>query len=311
MDYQTITYVNNKEFSGIYSVKVKNNNEMPDFDIIYGRNIEDKNEVLLDINGVNLYLEAMGIQREYDITDLIEGNISTEDLELIFNNEIYLSATIECTRLSNAKVVGIYYQNIDENADTTIVIDNRLVDELSHPIYNSLDIYVESVKDSDMGNIYDLIEQYGYRYTSVTGKLGVTIFAKLSMMLGLLLAIMVCVILVTMIMIHYATKVILNDRIYEVGVLKALGATNTFVLKLFLLQNVVIGIVSSVTAILVIIGIINLKLIKYEGIPLLMAGIVPCLIAIIIGILIAVLSGLYEICKISRKSVVECIRNKS
>ena len=76
------------------------------------------------------------------------------------------------------------------------------------------------------------------------------------------------------------------------------------------MQNGVIGLMSGSFAAIIIMFITRFKFIKYEGISLLRFSIWPCTIAIAVGITISVLSGLYEMLKITNKSVVDCLRDK-
>ena len=294
-----------------FGVEVYKQSNMSEHEILYGRDIENQDEILLDVASINYYLGYMGEEREYELEELISGEIDEEDLKIIFDNKINFEGNGGTILVEDVEVVGIVNRHIENDSfDIQIVVSDKLIEDYSHPIYNTLDIYVDSLKKSEMESIYNLIERYEYEYSTASGELGAVIRTKLTMLLLLISVIMLCMISITVVMIHYATKVILNDRVYEVGVLKSLGASNGFILRLFLVQNGVIGLMSGSFAAIIIMFITRFKFIKYEGISLLRFSIWPCTIAIAVGITISVLSGLYEMLKITNKSVVDCLRDK-
>lgn len=311
MEYQTFSYENDNAYPGIYAVKIKNNEDgaTDSYDMIYGRKIRDTNEIILDVTGVNEYLSYMGVKREYTSKELLHGNLKQKDLDLIFDNKICLSGTIENTRLADVHIVGIY-TSPEEETDITFRINDKLIHELSTPNFTTLDIYVNSLNAKNMNSIYRLIDSYGYSYTTIVGDMGATISIKLSMMFQLLTIIMIFVIIVTIIMIHYATKVMLNNRIYEVGVLKSLGMKNHCVLVLFLMQNSFIGIISGLISCVLTATIVKMNLFTYENISLLSFNIIVCFLAVLGGLMICNLSGIQEMLKLSNKSVMECINQK-
>lgn len=310
MEYQAFSYVEEKRYNGVNTVKIKNNDAdgTKEYKIIYGRDIKNKNEVILEITGVNEYLSYMRVKKEYTLKELLNGNIKQEHLKLIFDNEICLAGTIENTRLADVHVVGIYAGK-DEETDITFWINDELIHDLSKPIYNSLDIYVHSLNKEKMKSVYELIEKYGYFYSSLAGDMGANISIKLSMMFSLLTVVMIFIIIVTIIMIHYATKVILNDRVYEIGVLKSLGMSNGSALMLFLLQNSFIGIISGILSCVLVAGCVKLNIFRYESISIVGFNGVVCFLAVLVGLLICNLSGIHEMLKLSKKSVMDCIRN--
>lgn len=311
MKHQAITFSDISVCMATLGVEVYKQSEMNKYEILYGRDIENENEILLDIRSINDYLTYMEEERAYELTELNNKDIDADDLKLIFDNKINFVGNVGTILVEGVEIVGIVNRYTENDSfNIQIVVSDKLIEEYSRPLYNTLDIYVNSLKESKMESIYKLIEEYNYEYSTPSGFLGAAIRSKLTILLLLLSVIMLCMILITVVMIYYATKVILNDRVYEVGVLKSLGATNRFILRLFLIQNGVIGVVSGGFAAIIIVIITELKLIKFEGISLLRFSIWPCLISIAIGITISILSGLYEMLKISNKSVVDCLRDK-
>ncbi|MBQ3784389.1 MAG: ATP-binding cassette domain-containing protein [Lachnospiraceae bacterium] len=310
MEYQTFTFVNDTKYNGIFSVYVENNgNERnTEYNIVYGRRNKNKNEIMININSINQYLECMGVRRNYTAKELSSGKLKKDDLNLIFGEEVCLSATIENTKLADVQIVGIYEtENVSDNI--TFYLNDELIRSLSKTNINSLDVYVNSSKESKMKSIYNLISEYGYSYSSVSGNIGATVTMKVSMVFEILSAIMIFVILVSVIMMRFTAKNMLSDRIYEVGVLKTMGVSNSNILFMFVFQNTMIGFCSAVISSLITYIIVKVNWISYEGISLLSFNGWICTIAILASVLICNLSGIYDMLLVSKKSAIECIRN--
>lgn len=310
MEYQTFTFSNDTKYNGIYSIYIENNRNGTNKkrNIVYGRRNKNENEIMISINSVNQYLECMGVKRNYTTKELISGKLQEEDLNLIFGEEVCLSATIENTKLADVQIVGIYEtKNVGDNI--TFYLNNELIRSLSKTNINSLDIFVNSTKESKMESIYDLISEYGYSYSSVSGNLGATVTMKVSMMFEILSAIMIFVIIVSVIMMRFTAKNMLCGRIYEVGVLKTMGVSNRNVLLMFVFQNTIIGLCSAVISSFITYVIVKVDWISYEGISLLSFNGWICIIDILASVLICNLSGIYDMLQVSKKSAIECIRN--
>lgn len=312
MEYQTFTFANDTKYNGIFSVYIENNSDgtNKEHNVVYGRRNKNENEIMISINSVNQYLECMGVKRNYTKKELTSGKLQKEDLNMIFEEELCLSATIENTKLANVQIVGIYEdENMSDNI--TFYLNDELIRSLSKTHMNSLDIFVNSTRESKMEPIYDLINEYGYSYSSVSGNIGTTVTMKVSMVFEILLAIMIFVIIVSVIMMRFTAKNMLCGRIYEVGVLKTMGVSNCNVLLMFIFHNTIIGLCSAIISSLITYVIVKVNWISYEGISLLSFNAWICMISVFVGIIICNLSGMYDMWVVSKKSAIECIRHSN
>ena len=85
--------------------------------------------------------------------------------------------------------------------------------------------------------------------------------------------------------------------------------SNYSVLILFLIQNSFIEIISGIFSCILVALCVKFNIFRYETIPILDFNIVLCLFAVLVGLLICNLSGIHEMLKLSKKSVMECIKN--
>lgn len=306
-DYHQISFEDYDSYNGEYSVQTLNSKECKNYKILYGNDISHENEVILDIQMVNEYLGILGVEASYSQSEIHAGKIKEEDLRLIYDTGMYFTVGNQ-TKVKKIKIVGIADCTKEELLDITIMVSDKLIKELNHPFYNSIDIYVNSQEEKEMSSIYSLAERSGCIYASASGNVGSTIYTKLSVMLILIVILMVIVLIVTILSLHFATKLLLEKRIYEVGVQKSMGASKEFVFGIFMFHNLALGILASTIANIVMFCISYFEIIKYEGINMFMFHESSLFLVLFIGIGISALSGFFEIMKISKKSAIECIR---
>lgn len=112
-----------------------------------------------------------------------------------------------------------------------------------------------------------------------------------------------------------ANTMVMNilERTQEVGIMKAIGATNTHILKIFLLESGVIGVVGG--SIGVIIGYIISKLMNFASARFLGEGILTTHVspelasfALVFSFIIGVISGLYPAYRASKMDPVAALR---
>lgn len=306
-NYHQISFENYDLYNGEKAVRTLDSRECKKYKVLYGKDIEHDNEVILDSQGVNEYLEILGSNQDYSQTDIENGKIKEEDLQLICDTGIFFTVGDQ-TKVKKVKIVGIAECTKEKNLGIAIMVSDDMIKELNRPFYNSLDVYVNSQDQKDLSNIFSLADKHGCMYTLASGNVGSVIYTKLSGMLLLILILMLIVLFVTILSLHFATKLLLEKRIYEVGVQKSMGASKKFIFGLFMCHNLVLGGLASIIANLLIFLISYFELIKYDGINMFLFQKYLIFVVVVIGIGIAAVSGLFEIIKISKKSAIDCIR---
>ena len=115
-------------------------------------------------------------------------------------------------------------------------------------------------------------------------------------------------------MIFILTNNRVMERIKEIGILKSLGARNKDITRLFNIENLIVGIISSVIGILILVGLskpINtLMEVFMDGMGIFNIYSDIVIITLILNIIIVVLSGYIPALVASRKRIVDCINNR-
>ena len=120
-------------------------------------------------------------------------------------------------------------------------------------------------------------------------------------------------ILVSSLMVFILTNNRVMERVREIGIIRGIGARKRDIVRLFNIENLIIGIISSVMGIIFINllrdPVNNLFYMLFEDRNLFVVYYDLVIICIIFNILIVVLSGYIPSKTASRKNIIECINN--
>ncbi|HEX3014365.1 MAG TPA: ABC transporter permease [Methanobacterium sp.] len=98
------------------------------------------------------------------------------------------------------------------------------------------------------------------------------------------------------------------ERTREIGILKAIGSRNIVIMKMFLIEAVLIGVISSTLGcVLGTIIIYTLPLTNDIMAPIISPSIIS--IAIVLGIAVSTIAGIYPAWRASKMNIVEAIKN--
>lgn len=283
--------------------------------IVYGRSIKKENEVLLNIECVNSFLNYENISaRIYSVEDLLQGKLPKKYMDKILGAKLKLMGTGEFTELAAVEVVGIYAETTEHAEDITedvsLLMSEKLRESLYTKHYNTADIYVNSIQDSSLSDMKKVVEQYGYRLFQPSGHIGVSVYTKLSTVMMLFALFTVVILIVSFVMIHYATKMNILDRIYEIGVLKSLGAEERFIKKMFFYETILFGGSVSILSFLLLFVVSKMNFIKISGISLMNITILQAVLLFLFGSGVTVFAGMKEVRKVSKMPIVAAIKEK-
>lgn len=330
----TILYGNKIINDNDILLKINSNNEV-DSDLLKYFNITS------DID----YDKIIG--RKLKIATNNEYYIKNNDYYYINNNleEMYKNSTIELTIVGIIKEKNIvddnnyiYYNNnildniLNINSKSNIVIDqinkdynvlgiNMNKEELlSYLGYQTLPIginmYVSTIIDKDI--LIEKLDNYNNKFDKLiyidTIMEAINILRDVINIITIILVIFSLIsILVSSLMVFILTNQRTLERKKEIGILRGLGARRSDIIKLFNIENLIIGIISS------IIGIIIIKLLS-KPINILLYNLLEdsslftvnnklIIICIIFNILIVVLSGYIPTKKASKQNIIDVIKN--
>jgi len=251
----------------------------------------------------NIELEIVGIVREKEVVD--DNSYFYYDRELVnyvieknSNSEIVLEQIekdynvlgIEMDKYQLLSYLG--YETLPSGIDIYVSnLDNKSIVLSKLDKYNDTNekiIYVDTMKDS-----IDILKNV------------INIITIILVFFSLI------AILVSSLMIFILTNNRVMERVKEIGILGSLGARSKDIIRLFNIENLIIGIISSVIGVIVV-GIVR-KPINYlmgfflEGDGIFKIYIKLVLIIGIFNIFIVVLSGYIPTKMASRKRIVDCI----
>lgn len=315
-------------------LKVDNNNQV--------------DEELLDVFNIKnnpQYEDLIG--RKLKIVLNNEYYIKNGDYYCINDNleEMYKKSTIELTIVGIVKEINavdnnnyIYYENslleyiLSNNKNSNIVLDQLKKDYnilglnmnkddlLSYLGYETLpsgiDIYVSNL--SNKNALIKKLDNYNNNKIIYIDTMKDTIDV-LNNIINIITVILIIFsgisILVSSMMVFMLTNNRILERIKEIGILRGLGASKKDIVKLFNIENITIGIISSIIGILFLhfmskpINHLLSTLLEVESTFNVYNNLT--IICIIFNIFIVVISGYIPTIKASNKNIIDCIYNRN
>jgi putative ABC transport system permease protein len=278
-DYKTITYVDN--------------NYLNEVEILSGTNKLKENEVLIMLDSNN------EINKEYlEQFNLIENKYTIEELlnkYVIINNKKY-------------QIVGIV-----KNKKDTVFSDNMgIIANITNCNPISITIYPKDYQNKmDIINI--LKSETNIKFTDYADsivKISTTIMNGIS---TLLIIFSLISLIVSTIMISIITIISIMERKREIGIYKSMGTSNIYIKKMFILESIIIGLISSIISIIleVILSIpINTIINNITGLSNVMnLSISNIFVIILLGIIFSIIGTIPPLNRINKIEIVDILRN--
>lgn len=282
--------------------------------MICGQLNKNKNEALLSVKSINKYLESI-LREDLYISneEASSGKIPQEVQNLIIGSEYILGS-------SNAKVSKIKITGICESKDleatqaATLYVNSEDKDQWIEDIVQEIDVYLNDYSSAKIDEIKAIANEDDYKvvYLAENIKRG---FSQIFSFIGIAISIVaLIIIIISCILVSHSTKSNIFDRVYEVGVLKSLGADKKSIFKMFSIENLIIGLISSLATILLII-ILNIAGLSswliIQGMPCYSFSWWHIIVILFVGLFITMISGLGKMNKASKMSVTDAIRTKN
>ena len=257
-------------------------------------------------NKSEIELEIVGIVKEINVI---------EDNSYFYCNNGLIDYILNIN--SNSKIVK---EQIDSDYNILgIGMDRDYL--LSYLGYESLpigiNIYVSNLVDKEI--VIDKLDKYNDNNDKIiyvdTMKEAINILKNIINVITFILVIFSMIsILVSSLMIFILTNNRVMESVKEIGILGSLGARRKDITRLFNIENLIIGIISSVIGITVVIFLIDpinylMKIfLDSDGVFKIYNNLV--MIGLIFNIFIVVLSGYIPALIASRKKIIDCINNR-
>ena len=327
------------------------------YNIIYGRNINNYNEVLLAIDENNMVEEDLlmtfGINTDIEYNKLINTKIKiipndiyykeennyfivNNDLQYQYNNGIELTIVgivkekepIKniSTILYNKELIDKYL-TINENSkivkkylntDNVIIPSNTTKDKiLSYLGYKTIpyeiEIYANNIYDKE--NLIKYLDNYNKEedkiiYIDITKDMLELLKNIINIITIVLVVFSLISLIVSSIMISIITNMRVLERTKDIGILRSIGKSRKTISRLFNIENILIGIISSIISSLIVyilINPINILLNKLLDMGnILEYNYKYMLILSLLNITITMLSGYIPSKKASKKEIITC-----
>ena len=273
---------------GVDYYSYPNNNIYKEFNILKGRIIKNDNEVLLivdDHNGIDSYLlESIGLNNDtYDIKDLVDYKYKDKTIVGILKakkDSVFYDSNMLITYYDGSIPDTIYLYPKDYNSKKHII---KHLDNYKDIVYTDYSSTIKSVSKNIVNSISIVL----------------IIFSFISL-------------LVSTIMIGIITYINIVEKTKEIGILRSLGFSKSNVKTIFMLESVIIGlisfIISFITLFLLCIPINNYlyKLLDMKNIFVLTGS--NILIILLLSIFLCIIGSRFPLRGITKMKIVDTIR---
>lgn len=277
-------------------------------DLYYVKNgeyyfINSDNKYMYDNSDIEL--EIVGIVREKEVVD---DNSYFFCINKLIDYVIDINSNSEIVLEQLDKDYNILGMNIDNNELLSYLGYNSLP--------NGIDIYVSNLSDKEI--VINKLDEYNNKGRKLiyvdTMNDAINIVKDV---IKIITVILILFSLISMIVSSLMTFILTNNRIMErvkeIGILRCIGARSSDVTRLFNIENLIIGILSSVIGILFIIFMkkpinsLMYLLLEDNGLFKIYNDIV--IYCLVFNIFIVVLSGYIPTKIAGKKKIIDCIKN--
>lgn len=277
-------------------------------EVILGRKPEKWNEAVISAASLNTILhEIDASERLYSMDEILKGKMPEKVLSLLYDADMIISNGF--SEMAQLHIVGVIKSDSKEELELFIREDFKT--EYNKPHYNQVDIYMSNIMPSEIETLQKLADKYQCRLVENSSKSIAAIGQKISIMMIAFVIIVVIFLIISIMMINSSIKLSFNDRIYEIGVLKSLGASNQSIFRMLISENLVLGISVAAITIILLEGIHLTSLFTIDNVIIYQLQWWNILVVALVSLAIPVISSLGQTIKISRLSIVDAIRTKN
>lgn len=254
---------------------------------------------------------------------LFDKNINTEDLSDFEQKEITIEGFMTGRNPADKPEYSRKFTIVDVNnlSDTAFQVSEETYKFFRH--YDFFPYAVIFDQPTDIAALYNVGEPRGFYSTSPQFSAVYTVVRVMTMYRDLFLIIALVLFFAGLLILFNFGRKIVRGRVYEIGIIRALGGRKIEIVKVFLFQLLFIASLICIISIAGLFGItalansiLSVSLVKvtqnasFKGMTLLIAN--PTIFAIIIGtvIIITILSALIPLVMLSRIKPLNIIKKK-
>ncbi|MCH5273691.1 MAG: ABC transporter ATP-binding protein/permease [Lachnospiraceae bacterium] len=245
----------------------------------------------------------------------VQANLSTMTSE-------QLAALLDAAEFTQEEYVGFYENYIPKGVSASTYEENlKLLGYADPDSPSAINIYAETFENKDM--IADLIAKYNetaaeedvIEYTDIVALLMSSITTVINAISYVLIAFVAISLVVSSIMIGIITYISVLERIKEIGILRAIGASKKDISRVFNAETIIVGFTSGAIGILItlmLIVVINIILHSVTNIASLNAVLPPvaAVVLVLISMLLTFIAGLFPAKVAAKKDPVIALRSE-
>ena len=279
--------------------------------ILYGRKPNSRNEIVINAGGFNEILSVLELKySNVSIEDFINGKISDEMLYDVLNSKITINVKGDDTMYEDLSIVGI-----NTNVDDYLIVymESSEYEEFQTSSIDMIDIYLAN-REENLEKVNQIVDKYGYELEDNGGVKAMIIASRLSLPVMLISALAMLVFIIVFMFIRFATKINIMNQTKEIGILKALGASNTQVKNIYIKENIVLFLLSMVSASFVIIALQVLSakgMLTYKSIKVFDVNVGYYFFVCLFGVLTAYIASVLEVRKIAKMNLIDILHKNN
>ncbi len=280
-------------------------------EICFGSKPVNDREIVINAGSINSFISVLELNyAAVSVEELVAGNVSNNLINDILGKNVTITVDGDVTSIGEVTIVGIT-NNKDDNV--LVYMTKDCFDTMKIPVYDKVDIYLID-RDSKFKELKIQVEKYNYYMDDSNGMKASLVASRLSVPIFIIGFLSIIAFVLTFLFIKLTTKINIMNQTKEIGILKALGATNIQIKRMYLIENVFLFICSIIpaTVILIILEILSYKgVLVYEGIDVYSLNPIYCAIVFVVGVITIFIASVVEINKIAKLNLVDILRNSN
>lgn len=276
--------------------------------ILLGEKCENADEVIISSGLVNVFLQKIFNDNVlYSEDEIKSGKLEDVLYKKIIGKEIDIVLTMSNTKIGTKKIVGI----VDDEENMNIYFHESVADNM---VYNKCTVYLDHLNKKSVNNLEKSIDQINLKYNKWSKGKGQSIISRISIIIVILTFFAMIVAIFSVIVIHFFMKISIYERKYEIGVLRTLGNTRKEICKLLLLEQIIIALITGITAIFIMVllsvsGIMNM--VRLDNVSIYQFNPLHMIYVMLYAIFIMVVFSIPDIYKASKRNIAELLKNSN
>ncbi len=279
--------------------------------LCYGKCPTNENEILINAGGVNSILAVLELPyASVSMEDIVNGKLSDEIQNDILGACIDMSTMNDSSYFEDMKIVGI---TENEDSYVQVYMNDAGIKKIQEPSLDSVEIYL-SDRGENLEEITTIVEKHGYALSDKGGAKADIIASRLSIPVSVIGVLSVVTFILAFLFMKLTTKINILNQKQEIGVIKALGASDRQIKRIYLLENIILLLYALIPVIVItiLLQIASSKdLLMYQGIRMYELNVAYFIVVCIVGILTVWIASLMEVGKIAKLNLVDILRKSS